>query len=194
MLRVRAFDALAGTKTQIDGTPRRQKRGERAHVSGRSAAPAEACGESRKTTGVGRAGRARGFHLVGNQIERFVPGDTNETWVLVAALLWVGPLHRIEHAVRAVRFLHQPERLDAGLAAAGMDGGSFKIRVDLGGDPVLDADGQQVRPRYALVAIGRNDAFLRRLASRHSLILSPSGGTCLVRDPLRLNRCASLTF
>src|ERR1039457_5028432 len=180
MLRVRAFDALPGTEAQIDRAPGREEGRQRAHIGGGRAAATEARGQSRKSARVGRAGRARGLELVRDQIERLVPGYAHEARLLVPALFWVGALHWIEHAVRAVGFLYQPEGLDAGLAAAGMDRGSFKIRVDLGGNPVLDSHGQQVRPRYALVAIGRNDAFLRRLAYRHSLILSPSGGTCLV--------------
>src|SRR5664279_4374355 len=180
MLRVRAFDALPGSETQIDWSPSREESRQRAHIGGRRAAAAETCGEPRKTAGVSRPRRARGLHLVGDQIERFIPGYAHEARILVAALFRVGALHRIEDAVRAVGFLHQPERLDAGLAPAGMNRGGFKIRIDLRCNAVLDAHGQQVRPRYTLVAIGRNDAFLRRLASRHNVILSPSGGTCLV--------------
>src|ERR1700690_4236839 len=135
MLRVRAFDALPGTETQIDRSPSREESRQRAHISGRRAAAAEARGEPWKSAGVRGAGRARGLHLVGDQIERFIPGYAHEARVLVAALLRVGALHRIEDAVRAVRFLHQPERLDAGLAAAGMNRGGFKIRVALRCDP-----------------------------------------------------------
>ncbi len=172
MFGVRAFDALAGAETQVDRSPGRQERGQRAHIGGRRAAAAEARREPRKTALVGEARRARGLHLVGDEIERLVPGDAHKTRILVPALFRVGALHRIEHAVRAVGLLHQPEGLDAGLAAAGMDRRGFEIRIDLGGDPVLDAHGQQVRPRYALVAIGRDGAFLRWLASRHSRNLS----------------------
>ena len=180
VFRMGAFNTLTRAETQIDRPPSRQKSRQRAHIGGRSATSAEARGQSRKTTLVEQNLRARGFQFLGDQIERLVPGDAHEARIFVAALLRVGPLHRVKDAVRAVGFLHQPERLDAGLAAAGMDRGGFEIRIDLGRHPVLDAHGQQVRPRYALVAIGRDDAFLRWLAFRHNVILSPSGGTCLV--------------
>ena len=174
VFRVGAFDALTGTETQIDGSPSRQESRQRAHVGGRGATAAEARGQSRETTLVEQNLRARGFQFLGDQIERLVPGDAHEARILVAALLRVGPLHRIEDAVRAIRLLHQPKRLDAGLAPAGMNRGGFEIRIDLGRNPVLDTHGQQVRPGYTLVAIGRDDAFLRWLASRHSRNLSPN--------------------
>ena len=55
MFRVRALDALAGAETQIDRSPGGEERGQRAHVSGRRAAAAEARGEPRKTAVVGEA-------------------------------------------------------------------------------------------------------------------------------------------
>ncbi len=173
---MRAFDALTGAEAQIDRAPGRKEGRQRAHIGSGRAAAAKAGGKPRITARVGQARRARAFKLVGDQVERFVPGNAHEARILVAALFRVGPLHRIKHAIGAVGLLHQPEGLDAGLAAAGMNRGGGKIRVDLGRHPVLDAHGQQVRPRYALVAIGRDDAFVLWLASRHSRILSPSEG------------------
>ena len=188
-----ALDALTGAEAQIDRAPGREEGRQRAHIGGGRAAAAKAGGKPRKTARVGQAGRARGLELVGDQIERLVPGDAHKARVLVPPLLRVGPFHRIKHAIRAVGLLHQPKGFDAGLAAAGMNCGGGKIRVDLGRHPVLDAHGQQVRPCYALVAIGRNDAFVLWLASRHSRILSPSRGTCLVARARHV-RCRCLRW
>ena len=58
-----------------------------------------------------------------------------------------------------IRLLHQPERLDADLAAGRMDFCSIEVRIDFGRHSVLDAHSQQIGSGHALVAIGRDGAF-----------------------------------
>ena len=104
------------------------------------------------------AEEAKSWAYEENVVERFIPRDTNEGGILVAALLGVGPLHRMEDAVRIVGFLHQPERLDAHLAAGRMNLRGCKVGRDLGCRAVLDSHREQVGAGDALVAIGRDVA------------------------------------
>ena len=53
MFRVRAFDALPGAKAQVDGSPSRKKRRQRAHIGGGRSTAAEARGQSRKSVRIG---------------------------------------------------------------------------------------------------------------------------------------------
>src|SRR5262249_35072613 len=128
------------------------------HVGGRRAAAAEARGDARIAGRIERPGGARGVEFFGNQVERLVPGDRNETRILAAALARVGALHRAQDAVRIVRLLDEAERLYAGLTAGRMDARRSEVGIDLGRDAVLDPHLEEIRPGHALVAVGRDGA------------------------------------
>ena len=172
VLGVIALHALPRAEAHVDRPPRRQERRQRAHIGGRRAAAAEARGQARIAGFIGEAFGARLVKLVGDQRQRFFPGDAHKARIFVTPLLRVRPLHRIENAIGVVGFLHQPEGFHASLAAGGMDGRRVEIRRHLGGDAVFDAHLQQIGPSNALVAIGRDGSFVMR--ARHS-DLSRSG-------------------
>src|SRR3974377_857399 len=175
MFRVRALHALPRTETQIDRSPRGKKGRRSAQLGGRRATATEACGKAREAAFVKQPLGARRFHFIRNKLERLVPGDAHETRILVASLLRIRALHRIKHAVRSVGLLHETEGLDASLAGARMHRGSLEIWIYFGGHAVLDANSQQVRPRYALVAVGRDAPIAVWLAFPHSLPLILNG-------------------
>src|SRR6516225_6620008 len=105
MLGVIAFDALTAAKAHIDGTPCGEESGQGPHIGGGRAAAAEARCESWIPGFIEEAPRPRVFELCRDQIKRFVPGDCHESRILVAALPGIGPLHRLNDAVRIVELL-----------------------------------------------------------------------------------------
>src|SRR5262249_58965677 len=105
--------------------------------------------------------------------ERLVPRDRHEARVLAAPLARVGALHRTQDAVWIVRLLHQAERLDADLAAGRMHARRVEVRIDLGRDAVLDAHLQEIRPRHALVAVGRDGAVAPRCGCHGASVRHP---------------------
>src|SRR3972149_5876017 len=160
MLRMGGLPALAGAEAHPHGAPGGKERRQRSHIGGRRAAAAEARGDARVARLVGEAGRSRRVELGRDQIERLVPRYSHEARILRATLLRVGPLHRIEDAVRMIGLLHETIGFDAALAASRMNFGGIEIRRDLGGDTILDAHLEQVGTRHALIAIGGDRAFL----------------------------------
>jgi len=96
----------------------------------------EAAGVVEQTCGAG------GVELGSDQIERLIPRHPHKARIFAAALLRIGPLHRIENAIGMISLLHQSECFDADLAACRMDFRGLEIGIDLCGDSVLDTDGQ----------------------------------------------------
>src|SRR3990172_1352621 len=156
MLGVRAIDALAAAKGKVHRPPGGEERGEGAHVIGRDAAAAETRRDARITFVVEQPLGPDFVQLRGDGVQRLVPTDRHESGIVLASLLRVGALHRAEHPVGVVGFLHQAIGLDAALAAAWMHVRGAEVRLDLGGDAVLHLDRQQVGARHALVAVFGN--------------------------------------
>src|SRR5262245_11842819 len=160
MLGVVAFDALSASEAHIDGPPGREERRQRAHIGGWGPTAAEACGHAGIAGLVDETALARAVELVGNQIERLIPGNRDEARVLGTALPGICALHRLEDAVRIVELLHEAIGLDVYSAAGGVNLCRSKIRRDLGCDPVLDAHLHEVRTGDALIAVARYGAFV----------------------------------
>ena len=156
MLRMVALHPLPAAEALIDRPPGRHEGGEGPHVLGRRAAAAEAGGEPGQPLLVDDAVLADLAHLRGHDVERLVPGNPDESRVLVPPLPRVGPLHRLGDAVRVVGLLDQPVGLDADPPAAGMPVGDVVVGLDPGGDAVLDLDLEQVRAGDALVTVDRD--------------------------------------
>ena len=94
----------------------------------------------------------------------FVPTDRLEARIVRAALLWIGPLHRLFYAARIIGILDQPIGFDADASAARVFVGNAVVRLDLCRDPILDL--HQIGSRDALIAIDRNLLFLARAYGR----------------------------
>src|SRR5207237_672177 len=154
VLGVHALHPLPAADALIERpAPRGEKGREAAEVRGRGAAGAEGDGQPRVAVLVHEAVVADRAQLVGQRVERLVPGDRRPARVLVLALAWVGPLHRTLHAVGVVELLHEAVGTHAGTAAGGMLGDA-EVRLDLDGHAVLDDDVQEVGTGHALVAVG----------------------------------------
>ena len=69
-----------------------------------------------------------------DDVERLIPCDFDESGILVAALLRVGPLHRGSHAVGIVRLLDQPVGLHAGPPVGRMQADAVEVRPDAARD------------------------------------------------------------
>src|SRR5262245_4754247 len=127
VLGVIALDALPAAEAPVDRAPGGEEGRQRSHVGGRRSAAAEARRQPWITGGIEQPLRAGGVQALRDQVKRLVPRDRNETRVLAPPLARIGALHRPQYAVRVVELLHQPECLDAGLAARRMDLGGVEI-------------------------------------------------------------------
>ena len=127
---------------------------------------AEARGEPRQARLVGQPLRARRGESGGDQIERLVPRHRHEAGILVAALLRVRALHRLQHAVRVVGLLHQPVSLHAHAPARRMHVLGGEVRLDFGRDAVDDFHRHEVRAGDAVIAVARDFGDRLRLGGK----------------------------
>ena len=153
MLGMRTIDALATAERKIHRAPSGEVSGEGTHVIGRDTAAAEAGRQARVALFVQQPFGPCLVQFGADGVQRLVPADRHELRIVVAPLLGIGALHRLQHPVRVVGLLHQAIRLDAAFAAARMHFRRAEIRLDLGCYAVLDLDREQVGARYALVAV-----------------------------------------
>ena len=172
VLGMHALDALAGAEAEVDRPPGGEEGGQGAHVHRRRAAMAEAGRHARQAGVVDEALLAHRGEAGGDGIERLVPGDRYEARILVAPLLRVGALHRLQDAVRVVGLLHQAVRLHAYAAARGMHVGGGEVGFDLGGHAVDHLDGHEVGAGDAVVAVARNLAFVAGGGGGHRGLLA----------------------
>ncbi len=176
-----AFDALPRAETVVDRPPRREKGRERAHVVGGRAAVAEADGEARQTGLVDLTFGVDAFQPRGHDVQRLVPGDRREAWILVAPLLRVGALHRRENSVRIVGLLHETIGFDADPAVRRMHILRVEIRFDFGGDAVFHLHFHEVGTGHAIVAKARHAFDV--LGCAHRVLLSHSRGVAFRHPP-----------
>ena len=179
MLRVVTLDALPGAEPLVDRAPGAHEGGEGAHILDRRAAAARGGGEARVAVLVDQPLGAHLPELLADDLEGLLPGDRLESWILVAALLRVGPLHRLLDAVRVVGLLDQAEGLDADAAAAGVLLGDVEVGLHPLGNAVADRHLGEIRPRHTLVAVERDFldvVLLRRFAVLRHLTYSVARG------------------
>src|SRR3974377_526077 len=109
MLRMVALDSLPAAEAHIDRAPGSEKRRQRSHVGRRRSAAPEASCEPRISGLIDHPSRTRGVELFGHEREGLVPGYRDKARIFIAPLSSVGPLHRVEHAMRIVELLCQAE-------------------------------------------------------------------------------------
>ncbi len=156
VLGVIALHSLAGTVSLVDRSPCRHEGREGSHVlHGRTAATGRGC-QARCALLIQQALGPNLAQFCANDVQRLVPTDRHETGILVAALLRVGPLHRLADPVRVVRLLDQAIGLDADTPPTRMSVTDVVVRLDALGHAILDFDLHQIGASHALVAVHRN--------------------------------------
>ena len=151
-----ALDPLTTAKSEIDRADRSQQSGQGAHVVSRCAATAETGSNPRVSRSVTSPFGLNLFNFFSNGIQCLVPINRDKAWVLVSALVRIGPFHGDPYTIGVIGLLDQAEGLNTHLAGGRHNVGCFKIGFNFSGNTVNDAYCQQIWPRNTLIAVCRD--------------------------------------
>src|SRR5574341_2200306 len=147
------------------------------------AARAEGDREPRVAARVDEARGSDAVELAREEAEGLVPRDGLPAWVFTARLLRIGPAERRLDARGIVDLLDEAVGADADLAARRMRVGHIAVWLDADSHPVANHALEQIGPRHALVAVGRDP---RSRAHRRAVLMNGSPFCWSARLWLRL--------
>ena len=119
MLRMIAFGGAARAEALVDRPPGFEVGQEGPRVPEWRAASAGGQRHPRIALLIQQAAAADVVELVGDHVQRLVPGDFRPARILIPTLLRIGSFHRLENAVGIIQLLDLTIWLDAHLAVGG---------------------------------------------------------------------------